>query len=188
MSAWQALEMLADGRQLWRVATPLAAQFAAGQHLMVGEQRLPILRADADALNVVALQAPTNTSPLRLAGEALVLADTASLLLVTHDDGVFAALAWLFRHRRQVPAGALRLFAVFSGDSAEHKLPFRPQPSRYLTPMLPPYVTAALPLLDDWQIVSRIAHPAGLPGCFEGAPEILIAAWQRAGDRVMVIR
>ncbi|NQD35811.1 hypothetical protein HPT27_02180 [Permianibacter sp. IMCC34836] len=182
MTGWQALETLADGRQLWRVPTALAGQFAPGQRLQAGPAALPILRADADALHVVAHSPPADDFTLQLTGSALVLAEPASLLLVTHDDGLFAALAWLFRHRRKVAPGTLRLLAVFNTA-----LPFRPQPSRYLTPMLPSHVTAALPLLDDWQIVSRIAHPDGMPGCFDGEPEQLIAAWQQAGDRIMTV-
>lgn len=183
MSCWHAEEALADGRRLWRVPSALAGQFAPGQQLAVAEKQLPILRADNDALYVVAAAAESAASALQLVGSPLVVAEPASLLLVTEDDGLFAALAWLFRHRRKVEPGTLRVLAVFSAT-----LPFRPQPSRYLTPMLPSHVTAALPLLDDWQIVSRIAHPDGLPGCFDGDPGQLIQAWQQAGDRVMTIR
>lgn len=181
MTTWQAVEALADGRQLWRVPTPLAGQFSPGLQLQCGGQRLPILRAEPDALMVVAA-APVATLD-ELVGQPLVITETSSLLLISHDDGLFAVLAWLFRHRRQLPAGCLRLLAVFSGP-----LPFRPQPSRYLSPMLPPHVTAALPLLDDWQVISRIVHPAGLPGCFDGDADTLIAAWRRDHDRIMTIR
>lgn len=179
---WQAQERLADGRQVWRVQTPLAREFVPGLRLAVADQSLPILRADHDSLSVIAAQ-PMPAESMQLTGQPIAIAEPTSLLLVTHDDGLFAALAWLFRHRKQVPPDSLRLLAVFTGP-----LPFRPQPSRYLTPMLPAHVTAALPLLDDWQIVSRIAHPDGLPGCFEGEPDALVAAWRRDGDRVMSIR
>ena len=180
--SWQALEALADGRQVWRVLTPLAREFVPGLQLAVAGQLLPILRADHDSLSVIAAE-PIVGEAMQLNGQPLAISEPRSLLLVTHDDGLFAALAWLFRHRKQVPADSLRLLAVFSG-----RLPFRPQPSRYLTPMLPAHVTAALPLLDDWQIVSRIVHPDGLPGCFDGEPQALVAAWQANGDRLMTIR
>lgn len=185
MSAWQAVEALADGRQLWRVPTPLAGQFCPGLKLQIGDQQLPILRADHEALMVVAAAPMAEPSQLiaQLVGQPLIITEPSTLLLVSHDDGLFAALAWLFRHRRELPAGSLRLLAVFNGP-----LPFRPQPSRYLSPMLPAHVTAALPLLDDWQVVSRIVHPAGLPGCFDGDADALIAAWRRDQDRVMAIR
>jgi hypothetical protein len=180
--SWQALEALADGRQVWRVLTPLARDFQPGLQLDIAGQKLPVLRADHDSLSVIAA-APISADVMTLTGQALAIAEPQSLLLVSHDDGLFAALAWLFRHRKQVPPDSLRLLAVFSGP-----LPFRPQPSRYLTPMLPAHVTAALPLLDDWQIVSRIVHADGLPGCFDGEPAELIAAWQRDGDRLMTVR
>lgn len=180
--SWQALEALADGRQIWRVVTPVAREFTPGLQLAVADHRLPILRADHDSLSVIAAT-PVIGESLQLTGQPLVIAEPQSLLLMTYDDGLFAALAWLFRHRKQVPPDSLRLLAVFSG-----RLPFRPQPSRYLTPMLPAHVTAALPLLDDWQIVSRINHPDGLPGCFDGDPAELVTAWQRPHDRVMTVR
>ena len=180
--SWQALEALADGRQIWRVLTPLAREFLPGLQLQVGSMQLPVLRADHDSLSVIAA-APISADAMMLTGQPLAIAEPQSLLLVSHDDGLFAALAWLFRHRKQVQPDSLRLLAVFSG-----RLPFRPQPSRYLTPMLPAHVTAALPLLDDWQIVSRIVHADGLPGCFDGEPAELIAAWQRDGDRLMTVR
>lgn len=178
---WQALEALADGRQIWRVVTPLAREFQPGLQLDVAGQRLPILRADHDSLSVVAAE-PISAEAMTLTGQPLAIAEPQSLLIVSHGDGLFAALAWLFRHRKQVPPDSLRLLAVFSG-----RLPFRPQPSRYLTPMLPAHVTAALPLLDDWQIVSRIVHPGGLPGCFDADPTELINVWQRSGDRLLVV-
>ena len=178
---WQALEALADGRQIWRVVTPLAREFQPGLQLDVAGQRLPILRADHDSLSVVAAE-PVSAEVMTLTGQPLAIAEPQSLLIVSHNDGLFAAQAWLFRHRKQVPPDSLRLLAVFSG-----RLPFRPQPSRYLTPMLPAHVTAALPLLDDWQIVSRIVHPDGLPGCFDADATELINVWQRSGDRLLVV-
>ncbi len=178
---WLAQDALADGRKLWQVTTPLAREFVPGLRLAIAGHELPILRADEHQLTVIAVT-PT-TGPMTLTGTPLAITEPHSLLLVSHDDGLFAALAWLFRHRRQVPAGTLRLLACFN-----QPLPFRPQPSRFLTPMLPAHVTAALPLLDDWQVVSRIAHPDSLPGCFDGDTNDLIAAWQRSGDRVMTIR
>ena len=57
-------------------------------------------------------------------------------------------------------------------------LPFRPQPSRIMIPGLPIGVIAALPLLDDWGIPSRIACPnEEQPGCFEGAVTVLARGW-----------
>ncbi|MEW6444752.1 MAG: hypothetical protein ACOZAQ_01975 [Pseudomonadota bacterium] len=53
---------------------------------------------------------------------------------------------------------------------------FRPRPSRFILEGLPPAAIAAVPLLEDWGIPSRIASPEGLPGCYEGGLEALLPA------------
>lgn len=176
-----ALETLADGRQLWRLDQPdLAADFRPGLQLLAGARRLPVLRADARQLLVVADTAPAG--PLALAGTPLTVPDAGPLLFCSQNDGLFAVLAWLFRHRRQRAAGELAVIASFSG-----RLPFRPQPSVFLTPQLPAHVTAALPLLDDWQIPSRLCHPDGPPGCHDGAAADLFALLDHPQARQLIV-
>lgn len=55
--------------------------------------------------------------------------------------------------------------------------PFTAAPSRILVQGMPSGVIAAMPLLEDWGIPSRIAHTQGRPGCFEGAVEDLARLW-----------
>ncbi len=180
-TAASAVEPLADGRQLWRLEQPdLAADWQPGLRLQAGDQLLPVLRGDARQLLVVASAPPTG--PLLLAGTALTVPDAGPLLFCSQDDGLFAVLAWLFRHRRQRPAGELAVIASFSG-----RLPFRPQPSVFLTPQLPAHVTAALPLLDDWQIPSRLCHPDGLPGCHDGEAADLFPLLAHPQTRRLII-
>ncbi|MGK0673837.1 MAG: hypothetical protein ABWU16_04150 [Halothiobacillaceae bacterium] len=54
--------------------------------------------------------------------------------------------------------------------------PFRPRPSRFLIAGMPAGVIAAIPLLEDWGIPSRLASVDGLPGAFEGGADALFAA------------
>ncbi len=51
---------------------------------------------------------------------------------------------------------------------SEAPFPFKPRPSRFLVPGLPEGVIAAMPLLEDWGIPSRLASLVGYPGCYEG--------------------
>lgn len=55
--------------------------------------------------------------------------------------------------------------------------PFTAAPSRILVQGMPSGVIAAMPLLEDWGIPSRIAHTQGRPGCFEGVVEELACLW-----------
>lgn len=59
-------------------------------------------------------------------------------------------------------------FRPFAILGSEVPFPFRLRPSQHLVPGLPPDVIAAMPLLDDWGVPSRLASLAGFPGCFEG--------------------
>ncbi len=60
---------------------------------------------------------------------------------------------------------------------SEVPFPFKPTPSQILLPGIPEGVIAAMPLLDDWGIASRLASLQGYAGCFEGYVTDLARHW-----------
>ena len=72
-----------------------------------------------------------------------------------------------------------RPFAIFG---SEVPFPFHARPSQHLVPGLPPEVIAAMPLLDDWGIPSRLTSFLGLPGCFGGYATDLARIWLEGLD------
>lgn len=60
---------------------------------------------------------------------------------------------------------------------SEVPFPFHARPSQILVPKLPQGVIAAMPLLDDWGIPSRLASLQGYCGCFEGYVTELARSW-----------
>ncbi len=65
---------------------------------------------------------------------------------------------------------------------SEVPFPFQPEPSRILVPGVPSEVIAAQPLLDSWNIPSRLASLQGFPGCFEGYVTDLARHWLTSLD------
>jgi len=65
---------------------------------------------------------------------------------------------------------------------SEVPFPFRPEPSQILVPGVPNEVIAAQPLLDSWNIPSRLASLQGYSGCFEGYVTDLTRHWLQALD------
>jgi len=63
---------------------------------------------------------------------------------------------------------------------SEIPFPFVPRAARCGVPALPPAASAAMPLLDDWGVASRLASRAGLEGCFPGHVTDLARAWLEA--------
>lgn len=63
---------------------------------------------------------------------------------------------------------------------SEVPFPFTPRPSRILAPGVPDDCIAAMPLLEDWGIPSRLASGAGLPGCYAGFVTDLAREWIRS--------
>jgi dihydroorotate dehydrogenase electron transfer subunit len=51
---------------------------------------------------------------------------------------------------------------------SEVPFPFAAQPSRFMVPGMPEGTIAAMPLLEDWGIPSRLSSLQGYTGCFEG--------------------
>jgi dihydroorotate dehydrogenase electron transfer subunit len=60
---------------------------------------------------------------------------------------------------------------------SEVPFPFAARPSQHLIPGLPAPVIAAMPLLDDWGIPSRLASLQGYPGCYDGYVTDLARHW-----------
>jgi dihydroorotate dehydrogenase electron transfer subunit len=60
---------------------------------------------------------------------------------------------------------------------SEVPFPFKVQPSHILVPGLPDGVIAGMPLLEDWNVPSRLASLQGYPGCYEGYITDLARAW-----------
>jgi dihydroorotate dehydrogenase electron transfer subunit len=60
---------------------------------------------------------------------------------------------------------------------SEIPFPFRARPSRIMVPGLPAGVIAAMPMLDDWGVATRLASGSGFAGCHEGHVTQLAALW-----------
>ncbi len=63
---------------------------------------------------------------------------------------------------------------------SEVPFPFTPRPSRILVSGLPAGAIAAMPLLDDWGVPSRLASQQRYAGCYDGFVTDLARAWLRS--------
>lgn len=60
---------------------------------------------------------------------------------------------------------------------SEVPFPFKAQPSQIMIPGMPQDVIAAMPLLEDWGMASRLCSLQGYAGCYEGYITDLAARW-----------
>ena len=82
-------------------------------------------------------------------------------------------MLYLAEHLRATAPGVQPLVLLGS----EVPFPFSARPSTIMVPGVPADVIAAMPLLEDWHIASRLASLAGFPGCFEGYVTELGRQW-----------
>ena len=66
---------------------------------------------------------------------------------------------------------------------SEVPFPFSPRPSQIIVPGLPDGVIAAMPLLDDWGIASRLASLQDFAGCHKGYITDLADYWLDSLDQ-----
>jgi len=59
---------------------------------------------------------------------------------------------------------------------SEIPFPFRTRPSRIIVPGIPEGTIAAMPLLDEWGVPSRLASGADFPGCFTALADRWLAS------------
>ena len=79
-------------------------------------------------------------------------------------------MPWQSRLKNQA---AFQPLVLLSAES----LPFSPRPSQIYLKGMPAGVIAAIPLLEDWKIASRLASTEDAVGCFEGSVIELAAHW-----------
>jgi dihydroorotate dehydrogenase electron transfer subunit len=189
-------EAFAGDQYVLRVAAPgCAARARPGQfaHLTVDPQRpmrrpISIMRADpcegwVDFL-YKAVGEGTRLLTLRRPGEQL------SLLAPIGQP-------FEIRHRRPllIGGGVGMPPMIFIADAlrgsdrqpfvvlgSEVPFPFTARPSQFVVPGVPDGVIAAMPLLEDWTIPSRLASLQGYPGCHQGYVTDLARHWLDALD------
>lgn len=60
---------------------------------------------------------------------------------------------------------------------SEVPFPFRTRPSTIIVPGMPDGTIACMPLLEEWNIASRLASRSDFPGCYPGFVTELAGAW-----------
>ena len=146
---------------------------APGQHFRLagGDTLWPMREPQGGRLEVLAHRstAPRPDDAATLDGAPLVCPQ-GEAILIAQGLGLAPLIHLCERLRGAFPG---RLLALYEPPGPA---PFRPRPSRFLIEGMPAGVIAAIPLLEDWGIPSRLASVDDLPGAFEGGAEALLAA------------
>ncbi len=85
-------------------------------------------------------------------------------------------MIFLADHLRAIQ-GAYSPFVIMG---SEVPFPFQSRPSQILVPGIAADVIAAMPLLEDWGVASRLASKQGYTGCFDGYVTDLARQWLNA--------
>lgn len=185
---------LENGYFTARLAAPIAAararpghRITLAMHSGLATGPLFVMRADAAAGWIEALYA--TDVPERA---AFSQQPRASTMDVTLDESSAWNVPAASGHTLIVADGSHLGPAVFLADTLrKHGLPhrslvllevaseppFRPRPSHILVNGMPAGVIAAMPLLEDWSVASRLASRVARPGCFEGRAGDLAQHW-----------
>lgn len=151
---------------------------------------LSIMRVDAQAGWVEflykALGAGMRLLARREAGDALSIIGPIGVPFAPHADRPRALLIgggvgippMVFLADALRAANASHQPFVIMGS--EVPFPFTAKPSRIMVPGMPDGVIAAMPLMEEWGIPSRLASLQGYPGCFEGYVTDLARAYLNA--------
>jgi len=146
-----------------------------------GSLLYPMLHTPSGQLDVLSPHAHTESS-LKLAcimGEHIILLPSQAVVILAAGIAL-ATLIHLCATRRQTPASTLALYQM------TEPRPFRPRPSRFLLDGMPCGVIAAIPLLDDWGIPSRLCHHEAHAGCFDGSLDELVARLAHPPEQPLV--
>ncbi|MHB8424269.1 MAG: dihydroorotate dehydrogenase electron transfer subunit [Gammaproteobacteria bacterium] len=101
------------------------------------------------------------------------------LLLIGGGVGIppMIFLADVLRHDARAPWNPLVLMG------SEVPFPFKTRPSTILLPGMPDGVIGCMPLMEDWNIPSRLASQQDFPGCYSGFVTDLARHWLQPLDK-----
>jgi dihydroorotate dehydrogenase electron transfer subunit len=85
-------------------------------------------------------------------------------------------MVFLADRLRQEPPGRYTPLVLMG---SEIPFPFRTRPSTIVVPGMPPATIACMPLLEEWNIPSRLSTRSGYPGCYDGFVTQLADEWLR---------
>ena len=102
-------------------------------------------------------------------GQSLSARDDQINIVLCDEAGMGSAI-FLAEHYKK--KGWSQNTYLFFG--AKEKFSFNPVPSKFISPFLPAHVIAAMPLMEDWGILSRLLN-SQLPGCFDDNPDLLLS-------------
>jgi len=141
----------------------------------------PMLHTHPEQIEVLSpcVHAESSLKLAGIMGERVNLVPGQAVVILATGIAL-ATLIHLCATRRQSSASTLALYQM-----TEPRL-FRPQPSRFLVEGMPDGVIAAIPLLEDWGIPSRLCHSQGQVGCFEGSLDEFIALLPHPPERQIV--
>ena len=189
------------GQFVLRVAAPKCAAHAepgSFAHLTCDaaiplRRPLSIMRADARAgwieLLYKVVGSGLHALASRKAGDTLSVLGPIGRPFVPHPErprtlliggGVGIPPMVFLAERLHVPAGAAVAWKPLVLMGSEIPFPFRTRPSTLIVPGIPDGTIAAMPLLEEWGVASRLASRSDLPGCFPGFVTQLADAWLKS--------
>lgn len=187
---------LAGGQCIVRLQAPnIAAHAKPGSYIHLSEQ----ISTPRQALSIMRADAKQGWLEL-LYGS---LADGAELLAESYVsqrvsiEGPLGTPFTMHQEKRRpllIAAGVAMASMIFAAQTlrnnrhyspfvilgSEVPFPFTAKPSQIMVPGMPAGVIAALPLLEDWGLASRLASAQGFAGCLDGRVDELAGYWLAA--------
>lgn len=186
---------LPGGHTMLRLQSPALAESAyCGSYFSIAGQWWPTLRVDTDQ-GWIELYCHDHAPTLHHGeiislpgphGEPLVPDPARPRVLLLGEGPGIGVMVHLADQLRRT-GGYLPLVLLATAND----FPFQPRPSRFIVPGVPAEMIAAMPLLEDWGIASRLCCPEWLPGCHEGTLVELTEDWlvsaRQIRDRTMLL-
>ena len=159
-----------------------------GSYLLFVDSLEPLYVSDVDREKNILEVYATDASVRHQVGEFALanlilsehkLCEPGQSILVVAGVAQLGAFIFAARAMRKLCNAQRSLFVLHS----ENEFPFKPVPSRFIVPSVPSHVIAAMPMLEDWGLPTRLVSDGLVPGVFDGSVDQFCAYYlNRIGD------